>query len=115
MEFQIRQGDVLIERILAPAPAAPLVSGEAPVDEAPLIVAYGEGTGHAHRVIAVDPQAGEGPAAQLVDGPEGRLLRIAYACELTHDEHASILLAPGTYRVTLQREYEPGGVRNVAD
>ena len=35
---------------------------------------------------------------------------------LDHQEHGSIVLAPGDYRVTRQREYQPGELpRQVAD
>ena len=37
------------------------------------------------------------------------------AAAVTHDEHATIMLPPGAYRVIRQREYAPEEVRYVAD
>jgi len=34
---------------------------------------------------------------------------------LTHDELRPIALAPGSYSVTIQREYTPEGISHVAD
>ena len=34
---------------------------------------------------------------------------------LKHDEHSTIELPQGNYRVTRQREYSPTAIRNVAD
>ena len=35
--------------------------------------------------------------------------------QVVHDEHATIALPPGKYRITRQREYSPEAIRNVAD
>jgi len=111
MSFQVRQGDVFIERLPSTPPAGTPVIGEDPVTLMP-----GAAIGHAHRVVAVDQRCNERPAAQLFEDPNGRrLLLVGRACELRHDEHAPIALAPGAYSVTIQREYEPEGVRNDVD
>ena len=34
---------------------------------------------------------------------------------VTHEEHASIQLPKGNYRIVRQREYSPEAIRNVAD
>ena len=34
---------------------------------------------------------------------------------LEHDEHETIQLPPGDYRIIRQREYSPEAIRNVAD
>jgi hypothetical protein len=34
---------------------------------------------------------------------------------LAHDEHATIMLPPGNYRIVRQREYSPEEIRDVAD
>ena len=43
------------------------------------------------------------------------LMQAAEAAALTLDEHATIMVQPGAYRVTRQREYAPEEVRYVAD
>lgn len=103
-----RQGDVLLQRIDAiPADAAPCdVKGD-------VILAYGEVTGHAHRLApqTVRPFAKGGvwsPSAErFIQATEGATLR--------HEEHAEITLPPGNYRVVQQREYHPEELRSVAD
>jgi hypothetical protein len=111
MTFQTRQGDVLVQRVPTRTPAGTLV-----FDQDPVILAYGEGTGHTHRVVALDRNSNERLAAQLFEEPDGRrLLLVERACVLTHDEHWPIALAPGLYSVTIQREYESDGQRNVVD
>ncbi len=64
------------------------------------ILAYGEVTGHAHRVE--DPQA-----AELWEVAGVLYLHILVATRVIHEEHAAIALEPGTYRVWQQREYVP--------
>ena len=102
-----RQGDVLIERIDAPANAKFTPAA------APVILAHGEATGHAHAIadfqqihIAGDMNPGVGQAM---------LLKIKAPVKVLHQEHAPIDLPKGTYRVMRQREYSPEAIRNVAD
>jgi hypothetical protein len=111
-----RQGDVLLARVASlPADAVPV-----PRDgDGRLVLAYGEATGHAHVVTAVDPSATVD--AELLIRPddqrdlEVRFLRVEREARLVHDEHATIPLDPGVYRVVRQREYAPEAIRNVAD
>ncbi len=98
---QFRQGDVLLTRI----------------DNAPIgkvlktnILAYGEVTGHAHRV---EVDAGE---VTLVEDGEGNMfVCVKGDATVKHEEHGPIALKEGTYKVTIQREYSPEKIRNVAD
>ena len=91
-----RQGDVLLvpvrrlRRKLTPVPR----------DAGRLVLAYGEITGHAH-VIDAPPEE----AALLTDEQERRFLRLMTAAPLVHEEHATQIIAPGTYEVRRQREY----------
>ena len=102
-----RQGDVLIERIDALPKELKKVAREG----GRVILAHGEVTGHAHAIAA--------PNADLysaVDAGDVTFLEIREAeVALQHDEHATITLAPGSYRVTRQREYSPEEIRRVAD
>ena len=97
-----RQGDVLIRRITKlPAESAQLrASG---------ILAYGEVTGHAHKVEDLTH-------AEVLEVDEGLFLRVgAEGVRIVHEEHAPITLPPGDYEVDIQREYTPQAIRNVAD
>ena len=97
MKNQYRQGDVFIEQIIKTPKTAQPVAREG----GDVILAHGEVTGHAHRIR--DPgvcmlQAGEGERYLTIAGE--------HFVRLTHEEHAPIVLPPGNYRVTIQREYD---------
>ena len=97
-----RQGDVLVRRIqsLPSQIAQPRLTG---------IVAYGEVTGHAHRVEDLTK-------AELLECGSGLYLRVgAEGVRLIHEEHAPINLPAGNYEIEIQREYTPAEIRNVAD
>lgn len=98
---QFRHGDVIIQQVAA--------LPEAPEPLPHLILAHGELTGHAHRVT---PASG----AKLYRSAQGVFLEIhAVGQKLVHEEHASIELPPGVYRVWRQREYSPEEIRIVRD
>lgn len=112
MKFQVRQGDVFIQRIETKIPAT---AKEVKPDGGRTILAYGEVTGHAHALpskaklfrLDAEPNSGTSPDAYLVVEGESMFLR--------HEEHAPIELKPGNYKVTIQRTYSPEEIRNVAD
>jgi hypothetical protein len=98
---QFRHGDVIIQQV------EQLPSNLEPVPH--LILAHGELTGHAHRVV---PSTG----GKLFRGAQGTFLEIrADGLNVVHEEHASISLPPGVYRVWRQREYSPEEIRIVRD
>jgi len=98
-----RQGDLLIEEVAAiPTGAKPRKAAKR------LVLAEGEATGHAHTIAASE--------ARLLDDDGATYLEVQEALAmLTHDEHASIELPRGAYRVIRQREYAPEAPRQVAD
>jgi hypothetical protein len=101
-----RQGDILLVR----QERAPELKGFAPqpAEFGRLILARGEVTGHHHSIAEAD--------AELLMDAEAVFLRIMAPTPLEHQEHASIALEPGFYRVLRQREYQPGELpRQVAD
>jgi len=103
----VRQGDVLIERIDEIPEEAQLTR-----DESRIIIAYGETTGHSHVV--------ESPGAKLfaIDRDteiEEHYLALEQQADLVHDEHDTVTLPPGKYRVHRQFEHEPAGARRVID
>lgn len=112
---QFRQGDVFIQQL---ANDATIPNNAKPVnpDAGRTILAYGEVTGHAHALPArgaklfrmdAEPNSGTSPPAYLVITGKTMALK--------HEEHAEIALAPGKYKITIQREYSPEAIRNVAD
>ena len=99
-----RQGDVLLMAVKAIPKKAQQV---APDERGRVVLAYGEVTGHAH---ALDSR-------EVVEWTaEGeRFIQSALGAMLKHEEHSTIALPAGTYKVIQQKEYSPEGLRNVAD
>lgn len=88
-----RQGDIYVELVSAvPAGAAKLPH---------LVLADGELTGHRHRIDG-------GAGAVLYELHDDRFLDVrAGEVNLIHDEHGTIALERGIYRVWRQREFDP--------
>lgn len=94
-----RQGDVLIIE------AAPAKGERIPATTNVLV--YGEATGHAHRVQSESARVYDFGGGKEIDAPNG--------FALVHEEHATIEIPEGYYRVIRQREYDEGEIRYVAD
>lgn len=88
-----RQGDLLI--VPGPIPAYVFQRENALVESG--IVERGEATGHAHRLIG----------GQVF--MDGGFLRTDGTAHLVHDEHDTIILPEGDYRVLRQREFLASG------
>jgi hypothetical protein len=93
---QYRQGDVLL--VEAPVPHGTHASEQ--TTEGRWILAHGEATGHAHAIAETAP-------ARVYRAGGKRYLHASDTVELVHEEHGPISIAPGTYRVRIQREYVP--------
>ena len=110
-----RQGDVLIELVKPTKPTA-----ELPRDpDGSTVLARGEVTGHRHRfngdsgvLMFRDDGLARDLAPELYVGhvtvPDG-------GAELRHEEHNTIDLPAGTYRIRRQREWTSEQFRVVAD
>jgi len=116
----VRQGDVL----LVPVKSIPtdLKSDNRPK----CILAYGEVSGHHHRFEGGKVTAfyKEGDAGEPISGgmlrgsaTDVRFISVPKdGAALVHEEHDAIQVAPGTYEVRRQREFDMmAGVRSVAD
>jgi hypothetical protein len=96
-----RHGDVLIALVRSIPDGATPQPGN--------VLVRGEATGHAHRIE--DPKA-----AQLFRHQGTLYLRVSSErASLVHEEHATIVLPRGDYRVWQQREYSPAAIRTVVD
>lgn len=106
-----RQGDVLVMQIDENEAGKELESAKTvDRDNGRVVLMYGEVTGHAHAISA--------PDAHLFDigkGEVDRILKLTSPVNLSHEEHATIELPAGVYRVLRQREWSPGEIRYVAD
>ena len=103
----IRQGDVL----LIPVTTTPTNPTPVKRENGAAVLAHGEATGHAHRIYD--------ETAQLVTADDAAELYLlvhgAEPASLVHDEHDTLTIAPGAYRVVRQREYSPEEIRTVTD
>jgi hypothetical protein len=102
-----RQGDVLLVRVRSIPEALEPVAREKGL----VVLAHGEVTGHAHAIK-------EAHAALFRDAKGGAVfINVSgeAAVALEHDEHDTINVPPGNYRVIRQREYSPEAIRDVAD
>ena len=89
-----RQGDIFIESVSSIPPGA--------VKQPDLVLAEGEATGHRHRVDNACC------SADLFEhGGQLYLNVLTDEATVVHDEHDTILLSRGKYRVWRQREYDP--------
>jgi hypothetical protein len=79
-------------------------------------LAQGESTGHVHAICSEDAvlyeTAAHGAAALRLGE---RLLKTRQTVMLEHEEHATIHVPAGTWMVRIQRTYERGSMRSVAD
>lgn len=100
-----RHGDVLLQAIAAPDTAL--------YRQPHTTLAYGEVTGHSHRIAEAGAAALFWPTPHA--GEQQFLQVTAPQATLVHEEHGPIRLPAGWYRVWQQREYVPGSVRRVLD
>lgn len=102
-----RQGDVVLESCTFPAGA-----GYSRVKKVTL--AKGEKTGHSH--VLMSP--GVTKDIEIVERDGTLYLRVLgeKPAKLKHQEHDTITVPPGSYKVVTQTEYDPKmGTRHVAD
>lgn len=97
-----RQGDVLLVKQDLPKSWLPARLTKVARDAGRLVLAYGEVTGHAHVI-----DAPEGQAEQLSDKDNQRFLRLMADANLVHEEHDTIAVPKGTYRVVQQEQFVP--------
>ena len=112
--MQMRQGDVFLKSV-ARIPAGAV---EVKLDNGEVVLAYGEVTGHKHRICHF-MDTGALPA-RLFEAGDMRFLDVQEPTNLVHEEHATVALQPGVYKVSkfgigTQREYSPEAIRSVAD
>ena len=99
--MQYRHGDVMVEKVKSIPTNAKKLNH--------LTLAHGEVTGHSHQI---KPRKN----AELYNAPSGLFLKVtAESADLVHEEHATIALPKGIYRVWRQREYSPEEIRIIRD
>lgn len=111
-----QQGDVLIKQPGERRHAGDAFTGIPPeaARKSSNVLAEGEATGHAHRVVPVD----EGAEAHLLELGERLFLRVLGGnVKVIHEEHHEQTIAPGEYEIERVMEYDPfaQAARAVAD
>ncbi len=96
----MRQGDLFFAQVKA----IPKLARQVPH----LTLAEGEITGHSHRI------AESGTATLFADADEF-YVDVPESARVIHEEHGTIDLSQGIYRVWRQREYTPTEIRPVYD
>lgn len=91
----IRHGDVL----LLPVAFHPLVA----IEHQELTIALGEATGHHHTLYPAMP----GYRVKEFYIGNRRFIDIGADYFLRHQEHKEIKIPPGTYEITIEKEYDP--------
>lgn len=80
-------------------------------------VAYGEVTGHSHRLSVLESaevlEIGDGLFVSVSE--HGISLEGDNVATFVHEEHGAITLPAGNYQVVIQREYSPLAVTSVID
>jgi len=97
-----QQGDVYIEAI-ASIPSGKKINRK----NGKIVLAEGERTGHAHVIVA--------PKIKWIEANDKRYLDASTGFTVQHEEHGTIDLPAGQYRVWQQREYHPSAIRTVRD
>ena len=105
MEKIVSQGDVMLFKVAALPKGAVEIKTEGDV-----ILAYGEVTGHAHRI----KQAAK-PSARIFDFGAERFIQVLEKIALTHEEHGAIFLDAGVYRQAFQFEEKRAEIQRVVD
>lgn len=107
-KFQLAQGDVLFEQI-------DILPKNLKFEEVKeFCFAYGEISGHRHRVITKEPEQ----RVWIVKTDEGRFyMKIYGGAEVVHEQHApqGVKLPEAFYRVSRQFEYTPRKMELVQD
>ena len=101
---QFRQGDVFIEQVRS----LPDKVKAGKREHGKIVLAYGEVTGHAHTIADKE-------AKSFVDSDGVLYLELGEDTAVDHQEHDTITLPAGFYRVSHQREYRPEAIKRVRD
>jgi hypothetical protein len=104
-----RHGDVLLRQVEKPKELK--IDGE---QKDTHVVAYGEATGHHHRLTGVD-----GSTINALKGFDERVYLevVGGLATLSHEEHHTLNIEPGFYEITIEQEYDyfEKATRNVLD
>lgn len=106
-----RHGDVMLQRVDDAALLKKISTSDSKA-KSELTIALGEATGHHHTLYPVD-----GGSVRLVEVEGRRFIYVSAEYFLHHQEHAEHRIAPGTYEILIEDEYDPfeKAMRKVVD
>lgn len=115
-----RQGDVLlVELDELPSQLVPVRTDYGRREKGRVVLARGDATGHAHvlegEAELLMLERDHWQATRPLEEMEERFLRVQAESSLFHEEHSTVAVPSGNYRVVRQREYAPRVRRFVAD
>lgn len=67
-----------------------------------IVLALGEHTGHKHTITVVNPN--DMQAWKQLEG--GWIITLKTDAQLVHNQHGPLVIAPGTYRISQERELD---------
>lgn len=105
-----RQGDVKI-KMISNLPDGKKSDAK---DKGEAVLAYGEVTGHRHRIAEGEVNFFSVGDSQNMFSPK-YLEVVSDKAVVVHEEHTEIPLVKGLYEITIQREYFPEEIKNVVD
>ena len=79
------------------------------------ILAHGEITGHAHKVVTPGVQVFDFKGVVNQQTLRSKFLKSETPIHIQHEEHGPIVLDSGNWEVLRQREYTPEGIKKVQD
>jgi hypothetical protein len=93
-----RHGDVLLRRVDRPEKLK-----EDATQKDSHVVAYGEQTGHHHRLTGID-----GAKINALKGSDERVYVeiVGGLATLSHEEHSALKIPPGFYEITIEQEFD---------
>ena len=94
MKKLLRHGDIPLIEVSE-------VEGKVVKHNGSVIVGFGEATGHNHTITVEKPDYME-----VRQTPNGYILVLKAEGTLTHPEHKTLTVPPGTYRTYHEREYD---------
>jgi len=105
-----RQGDVLVVAVASIPQEAQQLAVEG---HNKIILAFGEKTGHHHRIENV--KVAEHESARIYSFGAERFLQAMETVALKHEEHSTVSIPPGIYQVVIQSQYSPSAMIRVTD
>ena len=115
VEYTAQQGDVCFHKVDGlPEDLKPVV----PKYPGKATFAEGEVTGHHHSAVIEPCRTGEGDNVEVYTDSSGQMwCRVREDVDVVHQEHKTVHLTPGDYKVHGVQEYDPMAeeVRRVAD